>query len=178
MDPRLVRLYEQGDADDEVAAILRLSSLGAVPDGVRLVTKFGDIATVRLRRGDIPTVRGAERVASMKAVRPLYREAARTRTSSTGNIVATLGDERRPRTEQATGRGVVIAVIDWGLDFAHPDIRYSDGRTRLLALWDQSADSDHTTPPLWLREGLPHWIDQRGPLFRRSIRFARVPPLR
>ena len=47
-------------------------------------------------------------------------------------------DLRRPEvTDLPTGRGVVIAHIDWGVDIAHPDFRLPDGRTRLLALWDQ-----------------------------------------
>jgi len=47
-------------------------------------------------------------------------------------------DLRRPEAaDLPTGKGVVIAHIDWGVDIAHPDFRLPDGRTRLLALWDQ-----------------------------------------
>ena len=31
----------------------------------------------------------------------------------------------------------MLGVADWGFDFAHPDLRHADGRTRLLGLWDQ-----------------------------------------
>src|SRR5262245_9566419 len=114
MDPRLVRLYEEGRADDEVAAILRLHAPGALPPGVRMVSRFGEIATVRLRRSAIPAVRAA--VASMKAVRPVRSEPRHFSTNSRRNgseMVA--GDFRRPPTDLATGKGVVVASIDWGL---------------------------------------------------------------
>lgn len=39
------------------------------------------------------------------------------------------------------GAGVLVAVIDSGVDYFHPDFRTEDGRTRIVALWDQSACS-------------------------------------
>lgn len=36
-----------------------------------------------------------------------------------------------------TGQGVIVAVIDSGIDFFHEDFRKPDGTTRLLELWDQ-----------------------------------------
>ncbi|HEX9939958.1 MAG TPA: S8 family serine peptidase, partial [Longimicrobium sp.] len=35
--------------------------------------------------------------------------------------------------------GTAVAVVDWGLDYTHVNFRHGDGRTRLLALWDQTA---------------------------------------
>jgi subtilisin family serine protease len=35
------------------------------------------------------------------------------------------------------GQGVMVGVVDWGFDFAHPDFRKPDGTSRILALWDQ-----------------------------------------
>lgn len=36
------------------------------------------------------------------------------------------------------GRGVLVAVIDSGIDYAHPDFRNEDGTTRIIDLWDQT----------------------------------------
>ncbi len=36
------------------------------------------------------------------------------------------------------GEGVIVAVIDSGIDYSHPDFRNEDGTTRILALWDQT----------------------------------------
>lgn len=37
------------------------------------------------------------------------------------------------------GEGVLVAVLDSGVDYFHPDFRNEDGSTRILALWDQTA---------------------------------------
>lgn len=36
------------------------------------------------------------------------------------------------------GEGVLVAIIDSGIDYSHPDFRNEDGTTRILALWDQT----------------------------------------
>lgn len=40
-----------------------------------------------------------------------------------------------------TGRGVIVAIVDSGIDYAHPDFRNADGTTRILELWDQTLDT-------------------------------------
>ena len=37
-----------------------------------------------------------------------------------------------------TGNGCLVAVIDSGIDYAHPDFCNADGTTRIVALWDQT----------------------------------------
>ena len=37
-----------------------------------------------------------------------------------------------------TGKGVLIAIIDSGIDIFHPDFRKEDGTTRIMGLWDQT----------------------------------------
>lgn len=43
-----------------------------------------------------------------------------------------------------TGRGVIVGIVDSGLDIHHPDFRKPDGTTRVLAFWDQTVS--HTSP--------------------------------
>lgn len=58
-----------------------------------------------------------------------------------------------------TGRGIITAVIDSGIDYFHPDFRNPNGSTRILNLWDQT---------LIPREG------ERAPYaFQRGVEFSR-----
>jgi subtilisin family serine protease len=43
------------------------------------------------------------------------------------------------------GEGVLVAVIDSGIDYSHPDFRNVDGTTRIEALWDQTIPG---SPPI------------------------------
>lgn len=46
---------------------------------------------------------------------------------------------------QLTGAGVIIGIVDTGIDYTHPAFQKSDGTTKILDLWDQT---DRTgTPP-------------------------------
>ncbi len=40
-----------------------------------------------------------------------------------------------------TGQGVIIGVIDTGIDFSHPDFYDADGRSRILSVWNQTRSS-------------------------------------
>src|SRR5262245_2175072 len=140
MEAALFELLSEGLPDDEVAVILRLADPMRVPDGVRIVTQFGHFAPCRLRRGDIPGVRAQRQVVSMKAARLYGHEPdlEDADTEAQPDLEPRPTDQRRPDGDLPTGEGIVVAHIDWGIDFAHPDFRHPDGRTRLLALWDQS----------------------------------------
>jgi subtilisin family serine protease len=140
MDPALWELLEEGHPDEEVAAVLRLRSPDAAPRGARIVTRFGEVATCRLKRSDILDVRADESVESMKGPR-LFTPDEYFDTPGFADFGEAVRetDVRRPPDESAEGRGVVVGVIDWGVDFAHPDFLNDDGTTRLLAVWDQRA---------------------------------------
>ncbi len=38
-----------------------------------------------------------------------------------------------------SGRGVLVGIVDSGIDYAHPDFRNENGTTRIVTLWDQSS---------------------------------------
>ena len=46
------------------------------------------------------------------------------------------------------GTGVVVGIIDGGIDIRHMDFRYANGNSRIRYIWDQT-DSLHTQPALF-----------------------------
>src|SRR6266496_2069806 len=140
MDPKLWEMLEVGDSEDEVAAIIRLGQPGIVPPGVHVIVQFGEIVTVRMKRGSILDIREEAVVASFKdSGPPMGPDVELDDTELLEGLPEALqpSDDRRPPSLDATGRDVVVGIVDWGLDFAHPDFRNPDGSTRILALWDQ-----------------------------------------
>lgn len=43
-----------------------------------------------------------------------------------------------------SGQGTLVAILDSGIDYTHPDFRNPDGSSRILYLWDQTGEG---TPP-------------------------------
>lgn len=51
-----------------------------------------------------------------------------------------------PLTQAYDGTGVIIGIIDTGIDFTHPDFKDAGGNTRIKFLWDQVPATNSTTP--------------------------------
>jgi hypothetical protein len=110
MDPALWEVLH-GDPDEEIAAIVRLHPSATPPSSIRIIARFGDVATCRLHRGSILAVHADPAVVSLKAPKRLVAEpqAVLERPQR-----ARARARRRPRGIDVTGRGVVIGVVDWG----------------------------------------------------------------
>lgn len=133
MDPALWEVMD-GDPSGQVSVLIRVRPRAELPAGVRVVARFGSVVTARVRRSDVGAVRAHPSVASLKAARAVRPDPDLAVTAARAGAARRAA--RAPRHE-ATGRGVVIGVVDWGLDVTHPNLRRRDGGTRLLALWDQ-----------------------------------------
>ena len=71
------------------------------------------------------------------------------------------------------GDGVLVAVLDSGVDYAHPDFQNEDGTTRILALWDQTIPG---RPPAgyrigteYTKEQIDEALAQSDPVRRREL---------
>lgn len=159
-DPHLAEAMREGEADEEVSIIARLAPDAPLPAGVRVVTRFGDIVTLRTPLSAIPGLASSQSVIALEASHSLHPTIDAADIS--GAEQSGFGDEaadddasdgaayvRRLPDLTATGRGTVVAALDWGLDFAHPAFRLEDGRTRLLALWDQRGQAGSGAGNRW-----------------------------
>ncbi len=152
MDPALRHLIET-TTDEKVEAIIRLEPGGNAPPGVEIVARFGDVATCRVLRDRVAEVWADGDVASLKAARVFGADPDPESTSETSDELPGVestsprdSDARRPEGLPADGRGVIVAVVDWGFDFHHPNFIDDDGTTRILALWDQTAPGPGVAP--------------------------------
>lgn len=48
----------------------------------------------------------------------------------------------------ATGKGVMLGIIDTGIDYANPLFRLPDGSSRILGIWDQAIRSEQAPSPV------------------------------
>ena len=54
---------------------------------------------------------------------------------------------RRQPYLNLTGRGIIFGIADTGIDYTHPVFCYPDGRTRILAIWDQTMETSDISVP-------------------------------
>lgn len=146
MDPALQEQLLPGlDPNEEIEALIRLKDEKVIPEKLRAVTRFGDIITCRIRRGDVQEVYHGGKIISFKASRLLTGDIVSVEELSNG--------ETQPDTKQynrsdfgVSGKGVVVGIIDYGADFAHVDFVHPDGTSRFIAIWDQTNDQNTRKP--------------------------------
>ena len=46
-----------------------------------------------------------------------------------------------------TGKGVVVGIVDQGIDFNHPDFKFPNGKTRVLRYWDHTINGANPPQP-------------------------------
>lgn len=75
---------------------------------------------------------------------------------------------RRQPYLNLTGKGILFGIADTGIDYTHPVFRYGDGRSRIAAIWDQTAESeaDPQVPfgKLYLQEKINEALQNEDPL--------------
>lgn len=72
------------------------------------------------------------------------------------------------------GQGVLIAVIDSGIDYANPDFQNADGTTRIRALWDQSLrPREGEAPPEGYAIGVEYTAEEINAALKQSTSVRR-----
>ncbi len=132
--------------ENEMTAVARVADLDRFKElaQVNSVTVIAEpsedykhtLVTARIRGGE----NEIENLCNEGCVMSLHA-AGQVRPHLDRTIRETLGceDFARDAGETEGGKGVIVGVVDFGLDFAHKNFRLPDGSTRILALWDQRA---------------------------------------
>ena len=105
------------------------SGLGGT--GIQVVPLFGGYAVVTLPELEIDAYSDREQVEFIEKPKRLYFETFEGREASCILPVQN-GDDG------LSGEGILVGVVDSGVDYFHPDFRNEDGSSRILKLWDQS----------------------------------------
>ena len=99
--------------------------------GIQVVPLLGNYAVVTLPESEIDRYSDRENVIFMEKPKQLYFEVFQGKTASCIHSLQT-------GTGALTGSGILMGIVDSGIDYFHPDFRNEDGSSRILALWDQS----------------------------------------
>ncbi|OQA15141.1 MAG: PII-type proteinase precursor [Firmicutes bacterium ADurb.Bin356] len=73
-----------------------------------------------------------------------------------------------------TGRGVIVGIIDSGIDYTHPDFQNDDGSSRILSIWDQTGTG---VPPAGFSEGAEYSEAQINAALASGTPFEHVPEM-
>lgn len=92
-------------------------------------------AIIRLPQSLIPTLAEIEEIEYIEKPKRLFAEVVDAMSDSCFLQVTV-------REPYLTGKGVLVAVIDSGIDYTHRDFRNADGSSRIAALWDQTLSAD------------------------------------
>jgi subtilisin family serine protease len=99
--------------------------------GISAVQLLNDYAILTVPENEIDRLSDYEEIEFIEKPKRLFYEVNQGRTASCINPLQT-GDNA------LFGNGVLVAIIDSGIDYSHPDFRNEDGTTRIISLWDQT----------------------------------------
>ena len=144
-------------------------SLEPVRDIAVSVTELlNGYAVVVIREERIEELAGFPEVEFIEKPKSLYFQADVGRQVSCIDAVQTAPYD-------LSGRGVLIGIVDSGIDYENPDFRNEDGTTRIAALWDQTIPGN---PPEGYTRGTEYTreqIDEALSEADREKRLMRIP---
>ena len=106
-------------------------------DAMQVTELSNEYAILRVRESLVETLAALPEIEYIEKPHRLYFQRENGKRVSCVNPV-----QRAPLS--LTGKGVLIAVLDSGVDYTHPEFRNVDGTTRIRAYWDQTGTGTST----------------------------------
>ena len=131
--------------------------------GIRIVELQNEYAIVTIKESLI------ERLTEFPQIEFIEKPKRLFFSVENGKLVSCIPPVQQPPLS-LTGRGVLVAVIDSGIDYANAVFRNPDGTTRILYLWDQSLSEN---PPEEYLTGTEYTSEQINEALRQPTTAER-----
>ncbi|MBN1283675.1 MAG: S8 family serine peptidase [Proteobacteria bacterium] len=124
--------------DPPVEVFVKASDVGAAADlisslGGSVRVTSGSVITASIQASGLEDLAGSEDVVFIEAAKPVGLSSDLAGAEiGLPEVSAGMG-----LPAGYTGEGIVIGIVDTGVDYSHPDFLDSEGRSRVLAIWDQ-----------------------------------------
>lgn len=115
--------------------IVKYSGSPVFPDFVTFFPLFGGYAIVSVPENYIPTLSEMPEIEYIEKPKNLVLSLYEARAASCITPV-----QNPPLS--LDGSGVLVGIVDSGIDVFHPDFRNEDGTTRIRELWDQTVPNE------------------------------------
>lgn len=124
-----------GPVDIFVKASDAESTAAAIRDmGGQANVVTGDIITATVSADMIDGIAAMDQVEFIEAAKPIQM------TNDVAALEINSGEVHQGINLPAgyTGKGVIVGIIDTGIDYTHPDFKDENGNSRIISIWDQT----------------------------------------
>jgi minor extracellular serine protease Vpr len=125
-----------------------------------------EYAIITIREDLIDRLSDYQEIEFIEKPKRLFYEVIQGRTASCINPLQTA-------QYNLFGNGVIVAIIDSGIDYSHPDFRNEDGTTRIIDLWDQTIPGNppegYAIGTLYTREQINEALAVTDPIERMNL---------
>ena len=140
-------------------------TLGQVREIAESVVELSnEFAIVTVREDRLEALAGIEAVGDIEKPKRLFFQVENGRRVSCMTSV-------QIRPPKLYGTGVLVAIIDSGIDYANLDFRNADGTTRIYALWDQTIPGN---PPEGYVQGTEYTQEKINEALQQENRTERM----
>jgi subtilisin family serine protease len=136
-----------GSVRDSIDTFLKLNDGQDVSEiegvGVRVVNRFGQLLTVRIALGDVEKVATLPSVKDIDMGAPVHLCNDSARIASKVDILHSGGGALG---QQYKGKGVIVGVIDLGIEYNHINFKNANGKSRVKMVYDAANDKTYLDP--------------------------------
>ena len=100
-------------------------------EGLQITTLLNQYAVIRVPQSQLDALANLPQIEYVEKPKRLFFALSQARSISCINPV-------QAAPYNLHGAGILVACVDSGIDYSHPDFRNPDGSTRIVSLWDQT----------------------------------------